>query len=58
LDQVAARVVEDGCRHRSRLDRLPAEADTETPESLEDFLLHSKAVRALGLPMPLSYSGS
>jgi hypothetical protein len=35
LDQVAARVVEYGCRHRARLDRLLGEPDTETAKSLE-----------------------
>jgi hypothetical protein len=35
LDQVAARVVEDGGRHRARLDRLLGEPDTETTKSLE-----------------------
>jgi NAD(P)-dependent dehydrogenase (short-subunit alcohol dehydrogenase family) len=35
LDQVAARVVEYGCRHRARFHRLLGEPDTETAKSLE-----------------------
>jgi hypothetical protein len=46
-------VVTDPASTGSRVKRTP-----RLRSSLEDFLLHSKAVRALGLPMPLSYSGS
>src|SRR5918992_2410678 len=35
LDQVAARVVEDGCRHGARFDRLLREPDTPPTKSLE-----------------------
>jgi hypothetical protein len=54
LDQVAARVVEYGCRHRARLDRLLGEADTETAKSLELVLNVLEANEVKGMPSSTS----